>query len=199
MIFTRGANEINVPEPDEHYFIYRISGNNKSYVGMSKDVIARFDQHLTGRGSQLLLHDIVDLGIKSFKFEILAEINADKSIVLDIEDIYITKFNCLSPNGYNLRMNHQLVVNGTTNPDSFAISCKFVHANGNMKFFSIGQYTNSRSYQTLINLPLANCIKQKKKFKYDYIELSIETDKIFQINETYELNLRLYQNELLII
>ena len=102
MIFNRGINEINVPEPNDHYYIYRISGPIKSYVGMSKDVLARFEQHLCGRGSQLLLHDIVDLGIKAFKFEILAEINADKSIVLDVEDLFITKFNSLSPNGYNL-------------------------------------------------------------------------------------------------
>jgi hypothetical protein len=199
MIFTRGANEINVFEPNEHFFIYRISGNNKSYVGMTKDIIRRFNEHLCGKGSQLLLHDIVDFGIKAFKFEILAEINADKNIVLDVEDIYITKFNCLHPLGYNLRMNRSLVTNGETNPNSFMISAKFVHANGNVKYFSIGQYTNSRSYQTLLNLPLASCIKEKKKFKYDYIEISVETDKVFQINETYELSLRLYQNELLII
>ena len=83
MIFQRGSNSIEISEPNyENYFIYRISGPIKSYIGMTKNVLARFEQHLTGRGSQLLLHDIVDLGIKSFKFEILAEINADKSIVL---------------------------------------------------------------------------------------------------------------------
>ena len=59
MIFQRGANSIEISEPNENFFIYRISGNNKSYVGMSKDVITRFEQHLTGKGSQLLLHDIV--------------------------------------------------------------------------------------------------------------------------------------------
>ena len=199
MIFTRGMNSIEVNEPNDNYFIYRISGNGKSYVGMSKDVIARFEQHLTGRGSQLLLHDIVDLGIKAFKFEILAEINADKSIVLDVEDLFITKFNSLSPNGYNLRMNRTLVPNGATDPNSFSISAKYVHGSGNVKYFSIGEFTNSRSYQILLNLPLACCIKQKRKFKYAYIEISIETERDFQISETYELNLRLYNNELMII
>ena len=199
MIFTRGSNSIEVNEPNDNYFIYRISGNGKSYVGMSKDVITRFEQHLCGKGSQLLLHDIVDLGIKSFKFEILAEIKADKAIVLDLEDIYITKFNCLSPMGYNLRMNRQLVANGNTDPNSFSISGKFVHGSGNIKYFSIGEFTNSRSYQTLLNLPLSCCIKQKRKFKYAYIELCIETERDFQISETYELNLRLYNNELMII
>ena len=199
MIFTRGMNSIEVNEPNDNYFIYRISGNGKSYVGMSKDVITRFEQHLCGKGSQLLLYDIVDLGIKAFKFEILAEINADKSIVLDLEDIYITKFNCLSPMGYNLRMNRQLVSNGNTDPHSFSISAKYVHGSGNMKFFSVGEFTNSRSYQTLLNLPLVGCIKQKRKFKYAYIEISIETERDFQISETYELNLRLYNNELMII
>ena len=200
MIFQRGEIEKIVPEPSETYFIYRIFGIGKSYVGMSKDPLRRFEDHLTGKGSQLLLHDIVNLGLSSFSFEILSEIKTDdKEMVEQSEDYYITKYNSLHPMGYNLRMNRTLVANGTTNSESFNISAKFVHGSGNNKYFSVGQFSNARSYQTLLNLPLCSSIKQKRKYKFAYIEIRIDTERQFQIGQSYELNLKLWDGELIII
>jgi hypothetical protein len=115
------------------------------------------------------------------------------------EDYYITKFNCLQPLGYNLRMNRTLVANGMTNSESFEISAKFVHGSGNNKFFSVGEYSRSRDYQTLLNLPRTDSIVSKKKYKFKYFQIKIETERQFQIGQTYELNLKLYENELIII
>ena len=197
MFFERKNAEIS--EPSETYFIYRIFGIGKSYVGMTTNVLRWCNEHLEGKGSQLLLHDIVNLGLSSYSFEILTEIKGDKLAVENMEDYYITKFNALSPMGYNLRMNRTLVPNGTTNSDNFEISAKFVHGSGNKKKFSVGQFSNARSYQTLLNLPLCSSIKQKRKFKFAYIEIKIETEQVFTMGQSYELNLKLYENELIII
>ena len=198
MFFERKNAEIS--EPSETYFIYRIFGIGKSYVGMTTNVLRRFEEHLTGKGSQLLLHDIVNLGLSSFSFEILSEIKTDdKEMVEQSEDYYITKYNSLSPMGYNLRMNRTLVVNGTTDSERFNISAKFVHGSGNNKYFSVGQFSNARSYQTLLNLPLCSSIKQKRKFKFQYIEIRIDTEQVFQMGQSYELNLKMWDGELIII
>ena len=198
MFFER--KNVEIPEPSETWCIYRIYGIGKSYVGMSKDPLRRFEDHLTGKGSQLLLFDIVNLGLSSYSFEILAEMKTDdKEMVEQSEDYYITKYNSLSPMGYNLRMNRTLVPNGSTNSESFNISAKFVHGSGNNKYFSVGQFSNARSYQTLLNLPLCSSIKQKRKYKFAYIEIRIDTERQFQIGQSYELNLKLYEQELIII
>jgi hypothetical protein len=167
---------------------------------MSKDPLQRFEQHLTGQGSQLLLHDIVSLGLSSFSFEILAEMKTDdKEMVEQSEDYYITKFNCLSPMGYNLRMNRTLVANGITDTDNFEISGKFVFSDGTNKYFSVGEFTSSRSYQTLLNLPRTDSIVSKKKFKFKYFQIRIDTERVFQMGQSYELNMKLYDGELIII
>ena len=198
MFFER--KNVEIPEPSETYFIYRIFGIGKSYVGMSKDPLQRFEQHLTGKGSQLLLHDIVNLGLSSYSFEILAELKTDdKEMVENMEDYYITKYNALHPLGYNLRMNRTLVANGITDSNNFEISGKFVFSDGTNKYFSVGEFTSSRSYQTLLNLPLCSSIKQKRKFKFQYIEIKIETEQVFQMGQSYELNLKLYEDFLIII
>ena len=200
MIFQRGETERIVNEPSETWYIYRIFGIGKSYVGMSKDPLQRFEQHLTGKGSQLLLHDIVNLGLSSFSFEILSEIKTDdKEMVEQSEDYYITKFNALHPLGYNLRMNRTLVANGTTDTDNFEISGKFVFSDGTNKYFSVGEFTSSRSYQTLLNLPRTDSIVSKKKFKFKYFQIKIETERQFQMGQSYELNMKLWDGELIII
>ena len=140
------------------------------------------------------------MGLSSFSFEILVELKIDDKLAVEnMEDYYITKYNSLSPQGYNLRMNWTLVANGLTNSESFNISAKFVHGSGNNKYFSVGQFSNARSYQTLLNLPLCSSIKQKRKFKFAYIEIKIETEQVFQMGQSYELNLKLYEDFLIII
>ena len=200
MIFQRGQTEKIVPEPSETWCIYRIYGIGKSYVGMSKDPLRRFEEHLTGKGNKLLLFDIVNLGLSSFSFEILAEMKTDdKEIVENAEDYYITKFNALSPMGYNLRMNRTLVPNGSTNTDNFEISGKFVFSDGTNKYFSVGEFTSSRSYQTLLNLPRTDSIVSKKKFKFKYFQIKIDTERQFQMGQSYELNMKMWDGELIII
>ena len=198
MFFER--KNVEIPEPSQTYYIYRIFGIGKSYVGMSKDPLQRFEQHLTGQGSQLLLHDIVNLGLSSYSFEILATIKTDdKEMVENMEDYYITKFNALHPLGYNLRMNRTLVANGITNTDNFEISGKFVFSDGTNKYFSVGEFTSSRSYQTLLNLPRTDSIVSKKKFKFKYFQIKIDTERQFQMGQSYELNMKLWDGELIII
>ena len=44
MFFER--KNVEIPEPSETWCIYRIYGIGKSYVGMSKDPLRRFEEHL---------------------------------------------------------------------------------------------------------------------------------------------------------
>jgi len=84
--------------------IYRIShrDSEKSYVGQSKDIFNRWKSHsnfarkkLSYISSALKLY-----GLESFRFEVIEECSLEE---LNGREVYwISYFNCLSPNGYNL-------------------------------------------------------------------------------------------------
>ena len=74
----RSTGDIEVKLPQLSY-IYRFfcRENKMSYVGQTKSVERRLQQHLNGEGSKLLLSDLVEYGRKAFDIEILEVLNGD--------------------------------------------------------------------------------------------------------------------------
>ena len=144
-------------------------------------------------GSKPLLVDIVKQGIASFKFEVLEVFYTDVDIDL-IEDQYIEKYEALAPRGYNLRMNRLIEANGEEiNLNNIEIQAKFVFKTETHKVFTVGEFSQCRSFQKLINIKHhteTTCIKQKKMFKFRYLELQIESNDDYVEGGVYKLNLK---------
>lgn len=195
-------HELNVIKP-KLISIYKITHipSEKNYVGQSKNAEERFQQHLSGKGSQKLLFDFVQYGINTFKFEILEVCNS-QTIADNREDFYIEKYNCIL-NGYNLCYNRVITPNGDEMDMSNIVLCaKYVFNSDNDSVFTIGMLSQSLSYQTAVNVKeLCNDIKQKNQFNFDYIQLNAidTTDSIFLTNRTYSLKLELKQDRLHVI
>jgi len=87
-------------------YIYKITNrtDNKIYVGQTiQDVEARWKDHLKkGSNCRYLKSAINKYGIDNFEFKLVC-ITFDNQLD-DIEIKYIEKYNCLVPNGYNLRL-----------------------------------------------------------------------------------------------
>ena len=83
--------------------IYKITNliNNTSYIGHSKNILQRWNQHrYDSKNKQLPLYrEIRKYGIKNFSFEILEECKIEE--LSNLEDYYINKYNSYIPNGYN--------------------------------------------------------------------------------------------------
>ena len=128
-------------------YIYKITNteNNKIYIGQPKNYLKRMTQHLEGAGSKPLLYDLVMGSIEDFQFEVL-EIFYQGEDLDEIEDEFISSFNCLHPIGYNMRTNQTIEANGDTiNLNSIEIQAKFCFEKNNQKVFSIGEFTSARS------------------------------------------------------
>lgn len=89
-------------------FIYKITNtvNGKEYVGITvlPDAIQRYKNHMSairnGRGCPLLQKAVKKYGEEAFTFNVLI-ICFDED-VYKYEKEYITKYNTMSPNGYNI-------------------------------------------------------------------------------------------------
>ena len=87
-------------------YIYTITNkiDNKTYVGQTvRDLEARWKDHLKKRSNCRYLHSALKkYGIDNFVFKLVC-ITFDNQLD-DMEIKYIEKYNCLVPNGYNLRL-----------------------------------------------------------------------------------------------
>ena len=187
---------VKVPEPT--HYIYKItnesqaSGTGKSYIGQTCNIQRRICEHLTGEGSRPLLQDITKHGVGKFTFEVLRCLY-DEPHLDHLEDYYIRVFNSLAPNGYNLRLNAQIEPNFDDVETTFTIQAKFVFKNGIHKVFSVSEFTQARAYQTLTNLKAThqtNMCRKKKKGKFRYFELKIDSNRDFDKGKIYELNVK---------
>lgn len=81
--------------------IYKIENliNGKIYIGQSKHIEKRFQQHCRKSSRSDLSLDILEFGKSNFSFEILEKCNENE--LLEKESYYISKFNSMNPNGYN--------------------------------------------------------------------------------------------------
>jgi hypothetical protein len=181
--------------PQVYGYIYAITNtsNQKVYIGQTKDIKRRIENHLQGKGSMSVLQDIVKQGISTFEFEILhiSYIPCDMDA---LEDEEIAKHDCLAPLGYNRRLNRSIEANGeAVDLNNFSIQGKFVFQTDESKCFTIGEFSQARCYQTLLNIQKnteTSKIKLMKHFKFKYIEFRIESDISYTVGQTYELNLK---------
>lgn len=82
--------------------IYKITNklNGKVYIGQSRDIDARWRQHINAKDNFAIHNAIKKYGEENFCFEVLLECPVD---MLDVwERDMIALYNCISPNGYNL-------------------------------------------------------------------------------------------------
>ena len=82
--------------------IYKITNklNGKVYIGQSRDIDARWRQHINAKDNFAIHNAIKKYGKENFKFEVLLECPTD---MLDVwERDMIALYNCMSPYGYNL-------------------------------------------------------------------------------------------------
>lgn len=85
--------------------IYRISINDKSYIGCAKRVKERWLEHKSGKGNSKFIQALKHYGHKAFKWEVLETINfCDINDLYRLEDSYIDKYNSIEC-GFNTRYN----------------------------------------------------------------------------------------------
>lgn len=87
-------------------YIYKIENtvDNKIYIGQTiQDLESRWKDHRKiGSNCRYLKSAIKKYGIDKFEFKLVC-ITFDNQLD-DMEILYIKKYNCLAPNGYNLRL-----------------------------------------------------------------------------------------------
>lgn len=183
---------VNVMMPVPLSYIYRISNslNDKSYIGQTTNITRRITEHLTGSGSHLLLVDLVKQGVKQFDFEVLDIIYTDIDVSA-LEDRYIKEYDSLCPNGYNQCINAPIVPDGDSS-NELDITGKYVYSTPTYHVFTIGEHTQARSYQSLINLKNnfdTTMLIKRKRGKFYYFELRVESDRQFVKNKTYTMRI----------
>lgn len=151
----RKTGIINIETPTDICYFYKITckKNGKSYIGRTNNPKRRIEEHLTACGSSLLLYDFVEYGWKKFTFSIVGLVSP--AINLDaIEDSYINKYDTLTPNGYNMRLNCDIVpdLNNPIDLNNIEIIAKYNFPSRHEIYFSVGKLSNARSYQVLCNL-----------------------------------------------
>ena len=82
--------------------IYKITNklNGKVYIGQSRDIDARWRQHINAKDNFAIHNAIKKYGEENFKFEVLLECPADMLNVWERDMIAL--YDCMSPYGYNL-------------------------------------------------------------------------------------------------
>lgn len=83
--------------------IYKIENliNHKVYVGQSIHIERRWNEHCFPSAKSIISDAIKKYGKENFSFQILEECSIEE---LDEKEIYyINKFNCITPNGYNIK------------------------------------------------------------------------------------------------
>lgn len=80
--------------------IYKITNliTNKSYIGLSKHIEQRWQEHKNGKGNKLLYQDFIIYGINNFSFEIIEECPQEQ--LRQKEEYWINFYNTYK-DGYN--------------------------------------------------------------------------------------------------
>ena len=82
--------------------IYKIENliNHKVYIGQSKHIERRWAEHCHPSAKSLISKAIKKYGKENFSFDILEK--CELNDLKERERFYISQFNCLVPNGYNI-------------------------------------------------------------------------------------------------
>ena len=83
--------------------IYKITNliNKKSYIGQSVHIERRWREHCMPSADSLIAKSIKKYGVENFIFEILEEVS-DVNQLNEKESYYISLYNSIVPNGYNI-------------------------------------------------------------------------------------------------
>ena len=149
-------------------------------------------EHLEGNGSKRLLLDLVEFGRKSFTIEILEVLyDCDPSLANQREDWHIENHDCLSPKGYNLRLNRDIVPEETPiDLNNIKITAKHTYiGKDGFSYFSIPEFTQARSYQILMNLGKKRNLTKKQLGTFNYYELKTERTADLVSPQIYHLTL----------
>ncbi len=82
--------------------IYKIENlvNHKIYIGQSIEIERRWQKHLNANDDFLIHKALRKYGKENFSFTILEECNKEE--LNEKENYWITYYNCIIPNGYNM-------------------------------------------------------------------------------------------------
>jgi predicted GIY-YIG superfamily endonuclease len=201
----RATTTINLAVPKPTHYIYRFHclSTDLMYIGMTTDPERRIQEHLDGNGSKPLLKALVDYGINDFNLSILDSIHSgDESEALALENTWIKKYNSLHPLGFNLRLNGPIIPNLDPIPETIKISGKYVFSFDNSNFFSVGELTQARNFQMLLNVlttlgPKGMAIKHLNGFRY--IEIRLISGNAYVRDTMYDLKLQINKQNRLVL
>ena len=113
-------------------YIYTITNktNNKTYVGQTvRELDTRWKDHLKKRSNCRYLKSAINkYGVENFVFKLVC-ITFDTQLD-DMEIQYIQKYNCLVPNGYNLRLGGNSGTHNAETKQKISETLKTKHKNG---------------------------------------------------------------------
>lgn len=141
--------------------IYLITNtyNGKQYVGQSKDIIRRWDEHKRAYkyNNTYLYKAMRKYGIDCFKFEVIEE--CDFHDLNDKEKYYIAIYNTMIPHGYNMEPggNDTTYLVGEKNPnskmtDELVYQIRERYANGERKSNVYNDYSDIISINTFADI-----------------------------------------------
>ena len=114
-------------------YIYTITNktDNKTYVGQTvRELDTRWKDHLKKRSNCRYLKSAINkYGVDNFVFKLVC-ITFD-NMLDDMEIQYIQKYNCLVPNGYNLRLGGNSGTHNAETKQKISESLKLRYKNGN--------------------------------------------------------------------
>lgn len=161
--------------------IYRIINklNGKSYIGQSRNITERYNEHLYHRESQID-KEMFNIGKDNFYIEILELCDPnDQKYIDDREKYYISKYN--SNNriyGYNISSGGQLELSGENNPNSkltkddvYSIRESYNNHESKMNVYN--------KYKSKISFGGFDCIWSGKSWKSIHMDVYTEDNKIY--------------------
>ena len=189
---------MRLPVPETHFYRFHCIPTGKSYIGRTNSPVRRITEHLMGEGSKGLIAALVEYGRIQFTIALIDSSNAPDPILNIIEDHYIHFFNALHPTGFNMRLNSPIIpTDEYIDLNSIHVSTKFVSCRSNHLYFTVGEFTHARFYQTLANVcnqigGVRRCpVKKKRKYRFNFYERNCETNATqYNISEVYDLNLK---------
>jgi hypothetical protein len=178
-------------------YFYKIQNKltKKCYVGRTSNPNRRFTEHISGKGSPLLLADVVENGIKFFSFEVL-DCHKNDADLDEIEDGFINKYDALTPNGFNKKLNSLNPSSTDVDLSNIEVTGKYIGERGGIKTFTVGELSSGRGFRLFASIlsqkpELADKIQLKKHFRFKYFEVSIDSDNDYIRNELSNLKLRI--------
>jgi group I intron endonuclease len=200
----RENGDIKIQLPTPTAYIYRFSSpSGKAYIGQTKDVPHRINQHLSGEGSKLLIPDLIEFGRKAFKIDIIEVLYTDQAHIDEREDYHIRTLDTLAPLGYNQRYNANIIPEEIPiDLNNIQITAKYTFkGKDGFNYFSIPRFTQCRAYQILANLGKKKNLTQKKLGGFDYYELKTPANaqlipqKIYKLSLAYKHGFRIVECE----